>query len=163
MLSEQIRNLFLFNIWAWERVFASVHQLDDATYHAPRQLFEKTIHATLVHCLAAEYIWLKRVQGRSPKSLFCPQDFADAKEIQQRQAVIADDWQSYLAGLSEEDFDREVIYLNTRGEQFVVPLKDICQHVVNHAVEHRSQITPVLYYEGVPTKPLDFVLYCLEN
>lgn len=31
MPADQIRNLFLFNNWTWERVFASVQQLDEVT------------------------------------------------------------------------------------------------------------------------------------
>lgn len=163
MLAEQIRKFFSFNTWAWERVFASVNQLEEDVYHAQRHLFEKTIHATLVHCFAAEYIWLERCQGRSPESLFGPHEFADAIALQERRAEIADGWQTFLAELEDDDFGRDVAYRNTRGDQFVVPLKDICQHVVNHATEHRSQITPILFFEGVPTKHLDYMYFCLGD
>ena len=162
MLADQIRRLFLFNTWAWERVFASVNQLDDTVYYEPRQLFEETIHATLVHCLSAEYICLERCQGRSPDSLFDPQKFAGAQAIQQPWKDVTTGWQSLLAGLSDDDCLRLVPYRNTRGTQFELPLKDICHHVINHATEHRSQITPILFFLGVPTEPLDYILYCLS-
>lgn len=163
MLADQIRRLFLFNTWAWERVFASVNQLDDAAYHEPRQLFEETIHATLVHCLSAEYIWLERCQGRSPDSLFDPQKFAGAQAIQQPWKDVTSGWHSLLAGLNDGDCLRSAPYRNTRGTQFELPLKDICYHVINHATEHRSQITPILFFQGVPTAPLDYMLYSLSD
>jgi uncharacterized damage-inducible protein DinB len=58
---------------------------------------------------------------------------------------------------------RPVEYRNTRGNGFTLTLVDIVQHVANHATEHRSQITPILFQLGQPTQPLDFMLFCLRS
>jgi uncharacterized damage-inducible protein DinB len=163
MLADQIRRYFAFNAWAWDRTFASVVRMEDHAYFAPRQLFEGSVHATLAPCLAAEYIWLERCNGRSPQALFDPQAFADCSAVQERWQGITAGWQMLLGDLTDESCAREVTYRNTRGEQFTLPLQDICQHVINHATEHRSQLTPILYHEGWPTEPLDYALYCLQT
>lgn len=46
MIANQMRKLFAFNTWAWDRVFDSVEKLPAEEYVAPRQLFEGSIHAT---------------------------------------------------------------------------------------------------------------------
>jgi uncharacterized damage-inducible protein DinB len=163
MLAEQIRKLYDFNNWAWDRVFASIHELDETAYHTPRQLFEGSIHATLVHCLSAEHIWLERCNGRNPDSLFDPRAFSGAEEILARWGEVAAGWRLLLVGETDESLAREITYRDTKGRQFTLPLKDIAQHVINHATEHRSQLTPILYFEGHPTEPLDFVLFCRDE
>jgi uncharacterized damage-inducible protein DinB len=163
MLANHIRQQFDFNIWAWKRVYASVHLLDEAAYRARRPLFETTIHATLVHCLAAEFLWLERCHGRSPDTLFAPEMFSTLQAIEMRWLPVSEGWGRFLASLEDDDFARPVDYQNTRGVPYTLPLGDLCQHVINHATEHRSQLMPVLYFAGVPTEPLDYMRYCLSS
>ncbi len=77
MLSEHMRKVFGYNTWAWQRVFASVEQLDQEAYMAPRLLFNGSIHATLVHSMSAESIWYERCHGTNPESLADPASYAD--------------------------------------------------------------------------------------
>ena len=163
MIATQIRKFFAFNQWAWQRVFASVQQVDDVPYKEARQLFESSIHGTLVHCMAAEYIWLSRCQGFSPDALFNPNDFADFAAVRQYWQPIANDWASYLETLTGEQCSRVVEYKNTHGDAYSLQLAYILQHVVNHATEHRSQLTPILYHLGVPTRPLDYIYFQLQK
>lgn len=164
MIADQMKKLFNFNHWAWQRVYASVQELSEADYMAVRPVFNQddSIHSLLVHCLAAESIWLSRCLGHSPKALFHPADFADFAAVQSRWATVEDDWHNFLRGLSDADMARPVEYRNTRGNGFTLVLVDILQHVANHATEHRSQITPILFQLGRPTQPLDFLHYCLR-
>lgn len=162
MIAEQLRKLFAFNDWAWQRVFASVEKLDDETYQAPRMLFEGSIHGTLVHCLSAEIIWLSRLQGVSPKSLLDPGEIANFQAVRERWQPVSDEWDRFLQDLTDEACMQIVEYRNTRGNGFSLVTADILQHVVNHATEHRSQLTPILYDLGVATKPLDYMLFRLR-
>lgn len=159
MVAEQMRKLFAFNEWAWQRVFASVRKLDEESYTEPRLLFEGNIHATMVHCMAAESIWLSRCIGISPDSLFKPDTYADFSAVRTAWQPITRDWRSFLKLVDDKDCRRIVEYQNTRGAEFAAPLVDILQHVVNHATEHRSQLTPILYDLDLATLPLDYILF----
>ena len=159
MIADQMRKLFAFNTWAWQRVFASVEKLSDEDYHAPRQLFEGSIHGTLVHCLSAEYIWLSRVEGVSPKGLFDPEEYASFAAVLEHWQPVTVKWTNFVKELTAEQCSQVIEYRNTRGSGFSLLLVDILQHVVNHATEHRSQITPILYHLGVPTQPLDYMRF----
>lgn len=162
MIADQMRKLFAFNDWAWQRVFASVEKLSEEAYREPRLLFEGSIHATLVHCLAAESIWLSRLEGISPNSLFDPHEFGSFQAVHDKWQTIAANWDRFLRNLSDEQCAQMVEYRNTRGNGFSLLTVDILQHVVNHATEHRSQLTPLLYELGAATLPLDYMLFQLR-
>lgn len=163
MIANQMRKLFAFNTWAWDRVFDSVEKLPAEEYVAPRQLFEGSIHATLVHCLSAETIWLARCEGNSPEALFDPRAYADFAAVRESWQPVTERWQRYLEELNDESCAQLIAYRNTRGNGFSLPLVDILQHVANHATEHRSQLTPLLYHLALPTQPLDYMLFQLRR
>ena len=162
MIADQMRKLFAFNGWAWQRVFRSVEKLSDQDYFTPRQLFDKSIHATLVHCLSAETIWLSRCEGVSPDSLFDPQKFSSFAAVHDQWQPVSDNWTRYVLGLSDEGCAHVIEYRSTSGNGFSLQLVDILQHVVNHATEHRSQLTPILYHLDLPTQPLDYIRFQLR-
>ena len=140
MLADQMRTLFEFNAWAWNHVLKSVNNLDNA----------------------AESIWLSRCLGQSPTALFNPDAYNDSTAVQQHWAAVRDDWTHFLRGLTDKDMSRLIAYQNTRGDSYSLKLVDILQHVVNHATEHRSQMTPILSQLGVPTPPLDYMRFRLQ-
>ena len=160
MLADQMRTLFDYNVWAWNHVLASIMQLDDVTYKEKRPLFDQTsLHELLVHGLAAESIWLSRCLGNSQTSMFEPDAYNDITAVQQHWAAVRDDWTSFLRGLTDKEMSRIVAYQNTRGDSFSLKLVDILQHVINHATEHRSQMTPILFQLGVATPALDYMRF----
>lgn len=163
MIAEQIKNLFAYNEWAWNQVYTSLGNMDTAAYFAQRPIFEETsLHALLVHCLFAEYIWLARCLGHSPKTVLAADEYADLTAVREHWAAVRDDWSSFLRGLTDEDMARLVAYHNTSGRAFSLVLADLLQHVINHATEHRSQMTPILFRLGVPTPPLDYMRFRLR-
>jgi uncharacterized damage-inducible protein DinB len=163
MIAEQMRKLMAYNQWAWRRLFASAAKLDTADYQAERMLFQGSIHGTLVHSMAAEWIWLSRCQGESPTVLFDPHDYADFTAVQAAWAEIFHKWANTVQWLDDAQCARMVDYRNTRGSGFALALADIIQHVANHATEHRSQLTPILAGLGAPTQPLDYMLFMVRG
>lgn len=161
MIAEQMRTIFGYNGWAWARVSRSVEKLDAAAYHAPRPAFLGSIHALLVHAMSAEALWYARANGESPSSLLAPDAFADFAAVRAQWREITHRWSNYVQWLDDEDCRRPIAYRTTTGVPHTLELVDILQHVVNHATEHRSQITPILYELGYPTQPLDYMLYRL--
>lgn len=163
MLAAQLRRLFAYNQWAWRQVFPSLAQLPGAAYKADRPFFWGSLHGLMVHAVATESIWLARLQGESPTTLLQPDDFPDFAGIQAHWEVVDARWQRYLGDLADADMARIVAYHNTRGDAFQLPVTDIVQHVANHATEHRSQMTPILFNLGAPTPPLDYLWFCLQS
>ncbi len=162
MSVARFRRLFDYSYWAWERVFVSIGQLDDEAYWEKRPLFDQTIHGTLVHCQAAEWLWLNRLQGQSPKAMWDVEKFDSFTAVRTHWQTVREDWRRYLQELTDKGCDQIIQYRSTEGQLFSLPARDIMQQVINHATEHRSQLTPILYHLNVPTEPLDYLFYCLE-
>lgn len=162
MIPEQMQKLFAYNEWAWQRVFPSLGKLPDKEYKQDRAAFWGSLHGLTVHCLAAEALWLLRCQYQSPTYILDPDDYPDLAAVRKHWATVSQDWRSFVAGLREADYGRVLDYRNTRGNGFSAPTVDVLQHVVNHATEHRSQMTPLLHQLGVPTPPLDYMLFCVH-
>jgi len=158
---QQVFALYNYNVWAWRRVFRSLMKLEAEEYHKARPFFWESLHGLAVHCLAAEWIWRQRLAGKSPGSLWNPVDFKTFEEVQQRWQSEWQEWRLYLDKLSYTDLDQVLSYRTTEGTERSLAIGDILIHVMNHATEHRSQMTPVLHQLGVATEPLDYMLFRL--
>ena len=134
----------------------------------------------LVHGLAAEHIWLERLNGRSPETLLSTDDFAESAAmlvrwravehedarlaaLMSRWESISAEWRTFITTQTDTDWQRIVDYRSTSGKAHQLSQAQIVQHVLLHGMEHRSQLTPTLFKLGVPTRQLDFVYYCLEQ
>lgn len=161
MFTHHFERRFAYNNWAWDAVFASLEKLDEAEYLAERPFFWKSLHEVTVHCLSAEYVWLNRCLGQYV-TMFDPAGLPNFPAVKERWLPVRADFTTFLNGLSEADYqNRMVDYRNSRGNGFALSLPDLLTHVLNHATEHRSQMTPVLHNLGVPTAGLDYMRFAL--
>lgn len=67
------------------------------------------------------------------------------------------DWTGFLGGLREEDLDREVIYVNSKGTEFNTPVRDILTHVLIHGGYHRGQIALAMRNAGAEPLVTDYI------
>jgi uncharacterized damage-inducible protein DinB len=74
--AEQYRLLFEYNAWANARVLEQAARVPEADYYAavPGLSFG-SLHATLVHILVGEIVWLARWRGGRP-----PEALRDARQ-----------------------------------------------------------------------------------
>lgn len=163
MLKTHFERQFAYNRWAWGEIFKSVEQLDSATYKQEMGYFWGSIHVMMVHGLSAEYVWRERCMGSSPTALFNAADFADFAAVREKWLPEMDAFHAWLTQTDEDTFGRTIKYKSTKGTPRSCPLSEILQHVVNHATEHRSHISPVLYNLGYPTISLDFMYFCVST
>ncbi len=163
MLKSHFIRQFSYNDWAWQRVFGSVRQLSAESYHRERGFFWGSVHGMLVHSLSAESIWLERSKGYSPKSLLDPADYADFHAVLAHWSTVTIAWHDFLESLSDDNLFRAVSYQSTGGKARQNSQQEILQHVLFHAMEHRSQLTPILHLLRVPTPPLDYIRFALEE
>ncbi|MCA9971842.1 MAG: DinB family protein [Anaerolineales bacterium] len=159
MIADQIRRLFTYNTWAWQHVFVGIEQLDTAAYHAERPIFHGSLHGLLVHALSAEHLWYERCRGNNPEQVFDPAAFADFSAVRARWGPVRHSWANYLQWLDDEACKQFVDYRTTDGAPYSMRLLDILQHVVNHATEHRSQMTLLLFQLGISTMPIDYARF----
>ena len=157
------RTLFVYNEWAWQRIFSSLEALSQVDYYAERPFFWGSLHGLAVHGYSAEWIWYHRCQGNAPGASPSEDDYATLADLRADWDPLREAWREYVSALAANDLERVVFYRNSKGASLSVPLKDILRHVVNHGTEHRSQMTPVLHQLGHPTSPLDYIYFILES
>ena len=93
MLGEAIRSLYRYNAWANARILDTAERLDGARFASVRD--------TLVHTMSAQWLWLERWNGRSPRTVIEAPGFPDVASIRARWAGIELGTQAFVAGLTE--------------------------------------------------------------
>jgi len=134
--------------WADDRVLAA---LRSATNPDPscREVF--------AHLLAAEHVWLARLNGETPAHPVWPDLSLDqcAALVQANQRTLT----AYVDGLTAERLSRGVTYVNSAGREFTSSIEDILLHVALHGSYHRGQIAWALRRGGSVPIATDYIAF----
>jgi hypothetical protein len=72
---DMARELLRYNTWANTRTLDVVARLDSSQFTRALGGSYSSVQGTLTHIVWAEWVWLERWHGRSPKQMFATQDF----------------------------------------------------------------------------------------
>ena len=101
MLTEIVRGLYRYNTWANAQVLEAAARLTPAQLHEAGGASFDSVHATLVHTLAAQWLYLERWHGRSPRAMPAPAEFAGLAAIHARWEIVERDTQVFLGTLDD--------------------------------------------------------------
>lgn len=161
MIVEFIHNLYQYNAWANTRILDTAAQLTPDQLHAPSGASFDSAHATLVHILSAQWLWLMRWQGHSPLAMLDPHTFPDLNSLRVRWEQVERETHDFVFACTEADLARGVTYHNFKNEEWVYPLWQQMLHQANHATQHRGEVAMILTGFNCSPGSLDF-LYCLD-
>ncbi len=157
---ETLRELYDYNYWARDRQFEACAKLCEKQFLRPMGASFSSLRDTLAHLLAAEWAWLERFYGRSPRSFpVWLDELQSAGSIHDRWEHVEADMRKYLAGLSAELLAKPLTYVNLKGETWTYPLWKALLHVVNHQTYHRGQVTTLLRQLGAAAPQIDYLLF----
>ena len=101
------------------------------------------------HIVGAEFLWLARLRGEAAPLAVWPR--LALSECASRLNQLARLWPEFLADDASASSNREVSYINSKGEAWTSTVEDILTHVVIHSAYHRGQIaSDVRAGGGVP-------------
>jgi uncharacterized damage-inducible protein DinB len=155
--------LAAYNAWANRRLFEACERLSATEYMQERACFFGSLHATLNHILAADRVWMARIEGQTPSNLKFDQIlYGDL--IGLKVARIAEDERIRIivAGVTEERLDQLVEYRNARGDRIAAPLQLVLGHLFNHQTHHRAQVHGLLSQTNVAPPALDLIVFARE-
>ena len=109
------------------------------------------------HLIAAEEVWLARLENRSPRFAVWPSVSRSDMESIVRQTH--DHWESYLKDLTESAIRKSVTYTNSAGREFKNTVGDILVHVALHGQYHRGKINLMLRQAGLTPAPVDYIAF----
>ena len=145
---EQLVRLWRHAEWADAELLAALVRLPDPPADAMREY---------AHVLAAEELWLARIEHRLPRvgvwpALTAPDAVALAAQLRNGYARL-------LATLDDGSLAAGVSYTNSAGRAFVTPLGDILLHVALHGQYHRGKINLLLRQADLAPAPADFISF----
>ncbi len=159
MTIEDIRKLFDYTEWANHLAIDAAETLTAEQQKHDFKISHGSIHGTLVHMAAAEWVWLERWHGTSPTQLWPAADYADIAAIRMRWNEIEERRRAFLAGMNDADLARDLSFRLLNGTADTLPLGGQMQHVVNHATLHRGQVVGMIRQLGVVPPATDYLFY----
>ena len=154
---KSIQELYDYNKWANAQVFDVVARLNAEQFSRDLENSFRSVRETLVHTLSAEWIWLERWKGISPKSMLDAAEFTDLEAIKTRWDKVESERSDFIRSLTAQHLQAELSYVNTRGQTFAYLLWQMLVHVVNHSTYHRGQITTLVRQVGAKPVSTDFL------
>jgi uncharacterized damage-inducible protein DinB len=181
MNTADIHTLCAYNRWANRRMFSALEKLSDEQFTATMQSSFPSIRDSVLHILAAEWLWLKRWKGSSPRATVADTSNAFAMGSALSNGGVAVDKlatlsglrgfadsieqerQEFLAALDDNALQARLRYTDMGGKDFSMPLHYLLQHLVNHGTYHRGQVTTLLRQAGAETVAFDLLFFIREE
>ncbi len=158
MSPEMLATLFAFNRWANEKTVESVASLTAEEYSREIGGSFRSIRGTFVHLYGADWVWLERLHGRSPRAL-PPGDesIASLEQLRSKWKAVEDETQRIVDGLTADRLETTLTYVNFAGETWTYTLSDALLHLANHGTYHRGQIATLLRILGKTPISTDYL------
>lgn len=139
-MKEILARLFRYDEWANGEALRSLVSMGAAPAKAVQ---------LMAHIVAAEWLWLERIQSIGQSHPVWPEWTLD--EIEPQIARVSQAWRVFLNRCGESELAREFEYTNTKGEHYRNTVGDVAMHVAMHGTYHRGQIAMLVrQHEGQP-------------
>jgi uncharacterized damage-inducible protein DinB len=157
---ETLRELYDYNYWSRDRQLAACSKLDEEQFARPMGNSFSSLRETIAHLVGVEWIWLERLNGRSPQGFpSWMEDLQTVGQIHERWNLAERDMRTYLGTLDQAGLSRPLSDTNLKGERLTYPLGQILFHLANHQTYHRGQVTTLLRQLGAAAVAVDFLVY----
>jgi uncharacterized damage-inducible protein DinB len=163
MKPVEIRELLAFNAWANHKILAASETLTSEQFTRSMGSSFGSVRDTLAHIWAVEWVWLERVQGRSPASFPDTRDFTDLASLRPRWAEVEERWLEYASRLDQSALDEEIEYKTLSFGPSLNSRWQMMQHVVNHGTYHRGQVTTLLRQLDAKSVGTDLITFYRER
>ena len=168
------RVLLDYNRWANHLVMDRARmdrarEVAEADYHAIGEgLSFGSLHATLVHILLGELIWLARWEGSLPPERLKNARKADQlaeTEIPTFEALTElwrreeDRMRRFSSALTDEAVSTTVAYDDQHGNPHKQPLSQLIAHLINHGTQFRAEAAVRLTQLELSPGDLDLIIF----
>lgn len=144
-----IERMYQHMAWADARTLAMLRTMTDP----PPQALD-----LYAHMLAAEHIWLRRIDG-----VVHLYDVWQAIGLDECERLAHANHAGFMRVLSEADRLRPVTYQNLAGTTYTTPLEDILIHVSHHGMYHRGQVALLVRASGGTPLATDYIVFQRET
>ncbi len=152
-LADYLRRQFSYDDWANKEVLAAIRAAGHSSAdqgpanHRSLQLMS--------HILAAERLWLERLQQKPQSVPVWPEP--NLAQCEAQAAEMGGQWLAFLDLITAGDVSQSISYKNSKGEQWTSTVVDVLTHVVVHSAYHRGQIASHMRASGQTPAYTDFI------
>jgi uncharacterized damage-inducible protein DinB len=139
-----LQRLLRYDVWANQETLQSL----------PRKGAPARSLRWMGHILAAELLWLSRMEGKPAPMPVWPDLSLEDCEDQQR-GLSRRLTQSLFRWA--DPLSRQVSYTNSKGEAWTSTVEDILTHIVIHSAYHRGQIASDVRSAGLEPAYTDYI------
>ncbi|HKA37481.1 MAG TPA: DinB family protein [Thermoanaerobaculia bacterium] len=157
--AEDFSKLFAYNRWANARTLDPVSKLTEEEFTRTLGGSFPSVRETLAHIYAAEWIWLERWLGRSPRSLPTSQEVPTFETLKEKWGAVESGCREFVEGPAGGRLHEVIRYVNTKGETWEYPLSELLVHVANHSTYHRGQVATMLRQLGKTPLSTDYLVF----
>jgi uncharacterized damage-inducible protein DinB len=151
--------LIRYNNWANAQVFAACLKLPPEHRTAAAPGTYGSIHATLGHIIAAEADYINRMTGKGPQLPFRWEDQPEMEAIFAFSKIVAN---ALLDAIQRVPPDT-VVHEEEDGNSIEYKASHLFIQVINHGIEHRTNITTILSGLGLPAPEVDGWAYLFSH
>ena len=171
--ADHFRLLLDYNRWANGVILGRAKQASESDYlTAVEGLSFGSLHATLVHIVTSEIVWLARWNGEMP-----PERIANARQsdriatteittLEQVAALweeVARRMQEFAQALTDESVAALLAYQDLSGNPHEQPLTHLITHVVTHGTQFRAEAAVRLTQLGLSPGDFDFIFFVRQQ
>jgi uncharacterized damage-inducible protein DinB len=179
---SDIRTLYTYNRWANQRMFGGLEKLNPEQLLASRESSFPSLWESAFHIVGAEWIWLERWKGISPRASVANPALSPAvwdgltpshapritelrilAVLRKFADVIEQERHELLSALTDEALHSSFHFTDMTGAPHSEPLVHVLQHLVNHGSYHRGQVTTLLRQAGTQPVSLDMIVFFREH
>lgn len=151
--------LIKYNNWANGQVLAICQQLTPEQAAASAPGAYGSIHRTLGHLIAAEANYIGRLTGEAPAMPFRWEDRPAIAEIAGFAAVVAEAWFETIQHVPPT----QMVHEEEDGNYVDYEARVLLMQVIEHGIEHRTNITTILSSLGIELPELDIWGYATSH
>lgn len=156
---EGIAKLFAYGRWANAKTLESVSELTSEEYTRAVGGSFGSVQGTLAHLYGADWVWLERWAGRTPRALPAAQAVPTLEALREKWRLVEEGRAAFLQALTLEAMAERLTYVNFKGETLGYPLGDALLHVANHGTYHRGQVATLIRQVGRTPIATDYLRF----
>ncbi len=161
--------LLNYSHWVNGQIMDRAREASDSDYMADADgLSFGSLHATLIHIMTSEIIWLARWTGETPPEWVAK--VRQSEEIARNEipslAALLEPWQensrrfrNFAQALTDEAVAARLAYRDLSGNESEQPLRELIAHVVNHGTQYRAEASVRLTQLRLSPGDMDFVAF----
>ena len=111
----------------------------------------------MAHLVLARRLWLDRMAGGPAFTGPAFPDGTDLDAVAADWRAVCDDWDRFLADLTDDGFSRAFEYSGLFGGRFRSRVGDVLPHLFAHSAYHRGQIALLVKQAGGTPALTDFI------